>query len=135
MADVLIVEDDDDIAFLTQEFLELDGHHVRRAPNGEKGLANMSDGALPDLVVTDVEMPILTGPGMAARMLAEDCGRERIPIVIISGASDLIAIARRVGTPYYLAKPFEPSDMLAVVARALSEGCFPQPQPQPQPQP
>ena len=127
MADVLVVEDDDDIAFLTETFLEGEGHHVKRAVNGEKGLERLREGKLPDLVVMDVEMPLLSGPGMSTRMIAENCGRERIPIVILSGADQLSAIARRVGTPYFLAKPFEPSEMLALVARALEERRFPVP--------
>jgi len=130
MAEVMLVEDDDDIAFLIDAFLDVDGHRVRRARNGEQGLALLSDG-FPDLVLMDVEMPLLTGPGMAARMIAEDCGREHIPIAILSGAEGLAGIAARVGTPYFLAKPFEPADMLALVARALSERRYPEPPPGP----
>jgi CheY-like chemotaxis protein len=126
MADVLVVEDDEDIAYLTKVFLELDGHRVRRAADGEQGLARLCEG-LPDVVVMDVEMPLLSGPGMAARMIAENCGRERIPIVIVSGAFALNRIADRVGTPYFLAKPFEPEHLLRLVRRALKEKHPPQP--------
>jgi CheY-like chemotaxis protein len=126
MADVLIVEDDEDVAFLTEAFLELEGHQVRRAQNGEEGLARLTEG-LPDLVVMDVEMPLLSGPGMAARMLAENCGRERIPIVIVSGAFGLDSIAHAVGTPYHLMKPYDPADLVVLVRRALGERTAPRP--------
>lgn len=127
MADVLLVEDDEDVAFLMRAFLELEDHQVRRARDGEQGLAEVAK-KLPDVVVMDVEMPLLSGPGMAARMLADNCGRERIPVVIVSGAIALPAIAERVGTPYFLVKPFEPSALLALVRRALVEKRPPRPQ-------
>lgn len=128
MADILIVEDDEEVAFLVEMFLEAEGHHVRRAGNGEEGLARLSEGRrLPDVVVTDVEMPLLDGPDMAAQMLVENVGRERIPLVVVSGIVGLPQVARRIGTPYYLAKPFAPNDLLALVGRALREGRYPHP--------
>jgi CheY-like chemotaxis protein len=126
MADVMVVEDDDDVAFLMGAFLEEAGHRVRRARDGEKGLLLLDEG-LPDLVIMDVEMPLLDGPGMAARMLAADVGRERIPIVVVSGAIGLSSIAERVGTPYSLAKPFDPAALIDLSAKALRERRFPMP--------
>lgn len=132
MADVLVVEDDDDVAFLTGAFLEQRGHRVRHARDGEKGLEALSE-ALPDVVLMDVEMPILSGPDMAARMIVDNCGRECIPVVILSGADELARIAERVGTPYFLTKPFDPAEMVALVERAVREGRFPTPPPIPLP--
>lgn len=126
MAEVLVVEDDEDIALLIELFLARAGRHVRRGRNGEEGLVLMAE-ALPDVVVLDIEMPLLDGPGMAARVLVDDAGRERVPIVLVSGAVGLPAIAERVGTPYSLAKPCEPLALLALVAKALAERRFPQP--------
>jgi len=126
MADVLVVEDDDDVAMLMELFLEEAGHHIRRARDGEQGLARLAEG-LPDLVVMDVEMPILDGPSMAARMIVVDAGRESIPLLLVSGAVALPEIADRVGTPYALAKPFDPTALLALTARALRERCPPRP--------
>jgi DNA-binding response OmpR family regulator len=128
MADVLVVDDDDDVGFLIQVFLEREGHRVRWARDGEKGLAVL-DEALPDLVVLDVEMPLLDGPGMAAQMLIENLGRERIPILLVSAAVGLPDVARRVGTPYALAKPFDPAALAALVAKALRERRAPTPIP------
>lgn len=128
MAEVLVVEDDDDVALLLELFLERAGHHVRRARDGEKGLVLINE-ALPDVIVLDVEMPLLDGPGMAARILVANAGKELVPIVLVSGAVGLSAVAERIGTPYSLAKPCEPSVLLALVAKALKERRFPQPAP------
>ena len=104
MATVLIVDDDLDIADASKELLESAGHHARIGHSGAEGLAALSTGPLPDCVVLDVEMPVMSGPGMAHEMLLHDAGQEKIPIVLVSGRSDLAAIAARMGTPYFLAK-------------------------------
>jgi CheY-like chemotaxis protein len=126
MVDVLVVEDDDDVAMLMEAFLEDGGHRVRIAPDGESGLARLTE-RFPDVVVMDVEMPLLTGPAMAARMRAENAGRESIPVVLVSGATRLPQIADEVGTPYCLGKPFAPSALLALVERAARERLAPRP--------
>jgi CheY-like chemotaxis protein len=126
MAVVLIVDDNVDLAELVAVLVSSNGHQTRMAHDGEAGMVALTAG-LPDVLILDVDMPILDGPGMAYRMLVEDCGRELIPIVLLSGTMDLVQIARRVGTPYVLAKPCEPEQLLRVVARALAERTPPSP--------
>ena len=126
MADVLVVDDNEEIAGLIAELMLQAGHQVRVAHDGAQGLSALTD-RLPDLVLLDVDMPILDGPGMAYRMLVEDCGRETLPIVLCSAAMNLRRIARRVGTPYALEKPFDPDALMDVTARALGERTPPTP--------
>jgi DNA-binding NtrC family response regulator len=126
VADILIVDDDDDVSEKIAAVLESRGHVARTAPNGEAGLGALAE-RLPDLVVLDVEMPALDGPGMSASMLAVDIGRERIPIVLSSGYADLSAIAARVGTPYAIGKPCSVELLMALVDRALRERIPPRP--------
>ncbi|MBS2026983.1 MAG: response regulator [Deltaproteobacteria bacterium] len=126
MADILLVEDDPDIAELVQIFLEGAGHHVRLARNGREGLERLEE-RLPDVVVMDVEMPVLTGPQMVERMFVENMGRDNIPVVVVSAAMGLSAVAKRIGTPYHLSKPFSPEALLGLVDQALGERRIPQP--------
>jgi CheY-like chemotaxis protein len=126
MADVLVVDDNEEIAGLVAELMLQAGHDVRVAHDGAEGLSALSD-RLPDLVLLDVDMPVLDGPGMAYRMLVEDCGRETLPIVLCSAAANLRKIALRVGTPYALTKPFDPDALMDVTARALGERTPPTP--------
>lgn len=128
MADLVVVDDSADIACLVEAIMVAEGHSVRTAGDGAEGLKVLGE-RLPDLVIMDVEMPVLDGPGMAYRMLVEDLGKECVPIVIVSGAANLARIARGVGTPYVLAKPFDPDALLAVTALALAERRPPTPQP------
>jgi DNA-binding NtrC family response regulator len=120
MADILVVDDDEDLAAALTDVLVDVGHTVRVADNGWAGLAAL-DERLPDLVLLDIEMPSLDGPGMAAEMFVHDAGRERIPILLVSAFADLPAVARRIGTPYSAPKPCELGKLLGLVDRALLE--------------
>lgn len=120
MASVLIVDDDGDVALLLQVLLDSKGHHTAIAHNGRQALELMAD-HLPDLVISDAEMPVLDARGMAYRMVYENCGRELIPIVLISGSPEIKQIARRIGTSYLLPKPFSIEALVALVDRALAE--------------
>jgi FixJ family two-component response regulator len=127
MADLVVVDDDVDVADSLAEILRDEGHVVRIGHDGSEGLALLAE-HFPGVVLLDVEMPVLTGPEMAMRMLIRDCGLEAIPIVLLSGVKDLTAVAARVGTPYFLSKPFAVDAMLRVLGRALVERVAPLPQ-------
>jgi DNA-binding NtrC family response regulator len=126
MSDVLVVDDDEGIAGAVADILEWEGHTVRVAPHGLEGLRLLSE-HLPDLIVLDVEMPELSGPDMASRLIIEDAGRELIPIVLLSGVDNLSQIAEVVGTPYSLAKPCHMDHLIDVANRALAERVAPTP--------
>lgn len=124
MADIILVDDDEDVREVLADFLRLEGHNVRIAEDGYDGLRLLTE-RLPELALLDVEMPHLTGPEMAYRMFVEDCGREFVPIVFVSGAVDLKQIAANVGTTYYVAKPFSLDVLSAILNRALHERAAP----------
>jgi two-component system OmpR family response regulator len=127
MANILIVDDDADIAELSSEIFVAAGHVTKTRANGEEGLTSLHSGPLPDCILLDVEMPALGGPAMAHRMLLHDAGEEKIPILLVSGRSDLTELAARMGTPYFLKKgsPDYRNSLLRILARALSERLAP----------
>ncbi len=126
MADILIVDDDDDLRSTVAEVLELSGHHARVARNGEEGLLAL-EGGLPELILLDIEMPVLDGPAMAYRAAVTNAGRERIPIVVTSGYADIENVADRIGTPYYLPKPCSIELLTKLIEQALAEKRPPHP--------
>jgi DNA-binding NtrC family response regulator len=126
MADLLVVDDDVDVGDSLADVLRDEGHVVRTARDGTRGLELLAE-RLPDAVLLDVEMPLLTGPQMAVRMFLNDCGQENIPIILQSGVKDLTAVAALVQTPYFLTKPFGLEEMLSILARALVERVAPRP--------
>lgn len=119
MANILIVEDDLETAGAVAELLTPAGHVTRTACNGVEGLRMVAE-RIPDLILLDVEMPILDGPGMAETLASERAGQPRIPIVLVSGARNIQKIAAWVGTAHYLRKPFSVEQMLAIVNRTLA---------------
>ena len=123
MANVLIVDDNVETVQLCCELLKSAGHRVQTGTNGEEGLKSLKSGPLPDCVLLDVDMPLLSGPGMAHQMLLHDAGEEGIPILLVSGRGDLQKIAERMGTPYFLTKatPGYGQALLGILDRALSE--------------
>ena len=127
MATVLIVDDDEDLRTLLAIFLEIAGHEVRQARNGREGIKAITKG-VPDLVVLDVEMPVLSGPEMAYELFIRDCGLENIPLILVSGVVGLGKVAAIVGTPYHLAKPYDPQSLLDLIDRALREQISPKAQ-------
>jgi DNA-binding response OmpR family regulator len=120
MADLLIVDDDLDTAEILADVLDSESHAVRIAHNGQEGLALVAV-RKPDLVLLDVEMPVLSGPDMAYQLFLRDCGDEYIPIVLLSGVMELPSVAAVVGTPYFLPKPYTLEELDALMARALVE--------------
>jgi DNA-binding NtrC family response regulator len=121
MAQILLVDDDDDSVELFSLFLRSRGHEVRSASTGETGLQALRSAPLPDLLVLDVDMPVLGGPGMAHQMLLHDEGEESIPILLMSGREDLPRIAAHMGTRYFLQKPADAGRFLKMLDRALRE--------------
>ncbi len=128
MAKLLVVDDDEDISAPLEQILTAEGHGVEVAGNGYEGLSSIAVRP-PDLIILDIEMPRLTGPQMAYDLVLLDSGKERIPILLLSGAANLKQVAGAIGTPYVLAKPFDVDRLLALVKLALKERIAPTPAP------
>jgi DNA-binding NtrC family response regulator len=121
MANLLLVDDDSDIVEALGDLLREQGHEVHSASTGEEGLLVLRGAVLPDVLMLDVDMPVLGGPGMAHKMLLHDAGEERIPIILMSARDDLSRIAKEMGTPYVLSKPTTIEAILALLERSLRE--------------
>jgi len=117
---ILIVDDDIDVPDILADILGSLGHRVRIAHNGREGLERLRE-ELPDAIVLDVEMPCLSGPEMVCRMIEEDGGMQWVPVVLVSGIVDLNEIAGRVGTPYFMGKPFDLDDLIGLLQRSAVE--------------
>lgn len=127
MASLLVIDDDIDSADVLAEVMRSQGHDVRVGHDGREGL-RLADAKRPDLALLDVEMPFLDGPGLANAMLLHNLGLESVPVIFLSGVSNLSDVAARVGTPYFLNKPYGFERLLSLVERALTERRSPRPQ-------
>jgi CheY-like chemotaxis protein len=117
MAKLLIVDDDLDVRETLAEFLSAHGYDIRTARHGEEGLRALAS-ELPDVLLLDVEMPVMDGRAMAYRMQLHDAGLEHVPVVLFSGGVELPRVAREIRTPYYLVKPVDPAALLRTLERA-----------------
>ncbi|HEX8980083.1 MAG TPA: sigma-54 dependent transcriptional regulator [Parasulfuritortus sp.] len=114
---MLVVEDDAALREALTDTLELAGHRVVAAPDGESALAILGREAV-DLVLSDVQMPGIDGHELLRRSKAIKPG---IPFILMTayGQIERAVEAMRDGASDYLPKPFEPDRLLAVVARYL----------------
>lgn len=126
MADVMIVDDDSDTVELIAEFLRLSGHEVRVASNGAEGL-ELVRSRTPDVILLDVDMPVLSGPAMASAMFDDGPPAGGVPVILASAALDLRSIAANVGTPYFLEKPYGLESLAKLIQTVLMEGRPPVP--------
>jgi DNA-binding NtrC family response regulator len=124
LADLLIIDDDLDSADALSMAMLAAGHEVRVGYNGCEGL-HLAKERSPDIVLLDVEMPVMNGPGMALAMFIHDMGLENVPLILLSGVPELFEVAREVGTPYFLGKPFRLAAIVALVKRVLAERVAP----------
>jgi DNA-binding response OmpR family regulator len=120
-AHLLIVDDDFDLVDALSHVLEAQGYAVQSAHTGEEGLSALRSASLPDAILLDVDMPVLGGPGMAHKMMLHDAGEETIPIILCSARTDLPALASEMGTPYWIAKPFDVIQLSSVLRLAINE--------------
>jgi CheY-like chemotaxis protein len=84
MTRILIVDDDPSIRFVLRLILEHEGYEVIDAAQGQQALDMLGADPLPDLVVTDLMMPIVTGMELIQRLRAE-LRTAALPIVVVSG--------------------------------------------------
>ncbi|ROR34927.1 sigma-54-dependent transcriptional regulator [Inmirania thermothiophila] len=114
---VLVVEDDAALREALCDTLEMAGHEVAAAADGEEALAALEAHPV-GLVVSDVQMPRLDGHGLLRRIRAS---RPEVPVLLVTayGTVQSAVEAMRLGAVDYLVKPFEAETLLAKVRRYL----------------
>lgn len=114
-ADILIVDDERPLRELLVSVFEDAGYRVRAAIHGRDALAQIEQ-ARPDLIVTDLMMPVMGGVELY-RQLKSRAETRTIPIIVMSAG--LPRPAELQGADAFLAKPFDLSAIEAVVGRCL----------------
>lgn len=116
---LLVVDDDPGLLRAVAETLRAEGYEVRTARRGAEALISIA-GSLPDLIISDIRMPGMDGYELV-RHLRSSPRTKLIPVVFLTvkdETADRIA-GFRSGADAYLTKPFEPDELLAVVANIL----------------
>jgi len=120
MAHILVAEDERDIRELISFTLSFAGHKITQAANGLEAV-ELAKKELPDLIMTDVRMPKMTGYE-ACRAIKEDDTTKHIPVVILSakGQDEEIEQGRTSGADDYILKPFAPDELTRRITEILS---------------
>ena len=114
---ILVVDDDDAVRLMICRLLESQGYRTRPANNANAARAIVGQSPV-DLAVVDIVMPGESGLSLATSLI--DQGSE-LPIVLVSGYSpdDPAAFAARHRTVTFVPKPFNPDELLSIIADNL----------------
>ena len=112
MSRILIIEDEEAIADLEKDYLELSGFDVQICNKGDEGL-QVAMAEKFDLIVLDLMLPGMDGFEICKRIREE----KNIPIIMVSAKKDDIDKIRGLGlgADDYMTKPFSPSELVARV--------------------
>ena len=116
---LLLVEDDPSLRYIVQSGLEdiIEGYEVLAAANGEEGLAMWREHH-PDVILSDIEMPIMDGYEMVKRIREVD---KETPIIFSSGLVSPKNVLKgyELGANNYIKKPFIPEELDAHIHALL----------------
>ena len=120
---VLVADDDEDMRALVADTLRGDGHAVLETGDGEELLVALEEAIddpsrRPDVVVSDVKMPRLSGLGVLAALRR---ARLYFPVVLMTVLADesIESVARSLGAVGVLRKPFDVDDLRTAVMNAV----------------
>jgi two-component system, cell cycle response regulator DivK len=118
---ILVVEDQPDRRQIIRDMLAPTDYEITEAENGEEALAAITK-QRPDLILMDVQMPIMDGY-TATRRIKGDAALRSIPIIAVTSyaLSDEEKRARAAGCDDYVPKPFSPRQLLGKIRQYLSQ--------------
>ena len=117
MANILIIDDNVDTVELSAELLESAGHRVRTGYDGADGLKALAAGPLPDCVLLDVDMPVLSGDEMVRCIRL---ARPDLRVLYVTGHIDRWMDARPLWEgEAFLEKPFSGAGLREAVSLLL----------------
>ena len=118
---VLIVEDDDQIAFLLQFIVEREGFRVLLARDGRAAQKLIDESVPPALTMLDVMLPYVDGFQLIAHIRAKPAWRDsKILMLTAKSQEGEIVRALDAGANDYLVKPFQPNELKARIRRLVS---------------
>lgn len=117
---VLIIEDEYDIASTMELILDMENHEVRLCSNGKEALDILNNESLPNLIISDIMMPVMDGYEFVTEM-RKNKRYDNIPIILSSAAplnKQKILESHYSG---FIKKPFELDVFLQLVEKVLKK--------------
>ena len=119
MANILVVEDNDDVREMMAVTLELEGHEVSTATNGRDALNQLRAGQRPCVILLDLMMPVMNGWEFR-QAIEKDPVLKSVPVVIVSAAT--AELIHKTAAAAYLPKPLDMDQLLHVIG-GFCGGC------------
>jgi CheY-like chemotaxis protein len=110
MKKILILEDDQSILEMLEEILANEGYDVYTSMNGIEGISTL-ESMTPDLILTDVSMPLMDGFDFGKRLLQNPIWKN-IPIIAMSAEDQKIDKLELHGLSNFIKKPLEINQLL-----------------------
>lgn len=120
---VVVIEDDPEISYIIQSSLQMAGFEVHAADNGRAGLELVRE-VLPDAITLDIKIPKMNGYEVCAA-IQTDAKLSGLPILVLTALLDDVGEEEeeewrnRLGIADFIIKPFEPSNLVDRVQRAI----------------
>ena len=126
MPQLLLIDDDQRLASMVGDYLRAQGMAVAHAGDGSAGLAQLPH-LKPDLVILDLMMPGIDGLEVCRRLRALGRPVASTPVLMLTAKGDPMdrVIGLEIGADDYLAKPFEPRELLARIKAILRRSAAP----------
>ena len=116
---ILIVEDQPDALDILVYLFTLEGYKVIAAHNGQEGF-NMAQKEHPDLILTDIMMPILDGVDMI-KQVRQDRQLQKVPVIVMTAfGEDKTQMAITAGANETIQKPLRFDTLLGMTAHLIS---------------
>lgn len=112
---ILVIDDDEQIRNLLQEYLQIQGYNVNLAHDGLEGMSLVEQENL-DLVILDLKLPYVSGLGLVEIVHKH---KPDLPIICITGFGSPKNLAEQKGC-FVLAKPFDLKDILQSIQKMLN---------------
>lgn len=114
---ILVIEDNEQNMYLMHFLLEVKGHTVIEALNGEEGIRHAQN-SNPDIILLDIQLPGMDGYEIA-RIIRKTAGLEKIPIIAVTsyampGDREKVLAA---GATDYIEKPIDPETFETQISR------------------
>ncbi|MGQ4877143.1 response regulator [Billgrantia sp. LNSP4103-1] len=117
---ILMVEDEEDIAFLIRFMLERQGFEVEHAADGRRAMQLLAEIAPVELALLDIMLPYHDGLEVLERLRGLPAWKD-VPVIMLTAKareSDVVR-ALELGADDYVTKPFQPDELLARLRRFM----------------
>lgn len=113
---ILLVDDEEGIRSMLSEYLEFKGYRVHAKVNGKEALLFI-DESTPDLLITDIDMPVMNGLDLIKAVREKDA---TIPTIAISGDPSHLIAAENLGAQESFVKPIDFTKFFLSIEAILS---------------